>query len=395
VLHVDMDAFFASVEQLDHPEWRDRPVIVGGSPDGRGVVSAASYEARRFGVHSAMPSAIAARLCPDAVWAPPRFRRYAELSGKVFDILRSRTPCVEVVSIDEAFADVSPSPHDDTHPVEQAEAIQADVGDLGLSCSIGVATSKTVAKIASDMEKPHGLVVVSPGEEADFLAPLDVSVLPGVGGKTSARLKSLGILTLGDLAALDEGTASDVFGSYGPGVVLRARGIDQRPVATDHERKSVSHERTFRHDVSGRSEVEHAVADLVQRVCARLRDKGLAGRTVSVKLRYADFTTKTAQTTLETPTDLDTVVLPAALSLLDGVWRAGAGLRLLGVGVSGFGRPVRQMLLSEEDDEDRERSLIESVDEVRRRYGREAVAFGMPEPHREEEDGHEKAGEAE
>jgi DNA polymerase-4 len=390
-----MDAFFASVEQLDHPEWRGLPVIVGGTPHGRGVVSAASYEARRFGVRSAMSSASAARLCPDAVWARPRMRRYAELSRRVFDILRARTPFVEVVSIDEAFADVTPSPHADTHPVSEAEHVQDAVSAMGLSCSVGVATSKTVAKIASDLDKPHGIVVVRPGEEAESLAPLDVSVLPGIGRKSAARLRALGVRTLGDLAALDERSAADVLGSWGADVVSRAAGIDERPVVGHHERKSVSHERTFHTDVSRRSEVEHAIGDLAQRVCARLRDKELAGRTVTLKLRYADFTTRTAQTTLDSPTDLETVVVPAALSLLDKVWRAGAGLRLVGVGLSGFGPQARQMLLSEEDSDARERSLVESVDEVRRRYGEDAVRFGMPSRQPDPTDEDEEAGEPE
>ncbi len=389
-----MDAFFASVEQLDHPEWRDRPVIVGGAPEDRGVVSAASYEARRFGVRSAMPSATAVRLCPDAVWARPRIRRYAELSRDVFDALRARTPFVEVVSIDEAFADATPSEHSASDPVAEAEAIQHEIDSMGLSCSIGVASSKTVAKIASDADKPHGIVVVRPGEEATFLAPLDISVLPRIGRKSASRLKGLGVLSLGDLAALDEQSAADLLGCWGSEVVARARGIDDRPIASEHERKSVSHERTFQTDVSRRSEVERAVGDLVQGVCARLREKGLAGRTVTLKLRYADFTTRTAQTTLDTATDLEAAILPAALSLLDKVWRAGAGLRLVGVGVSGFGPRTRQMLLSEQDSDARERSLVESVDDVRRRYGQDAVRFGMPQRRPNELDD-EQAGEAE
>ena len=231
ILHLDLDAFFATVEQLDHPEWRGHPVIVGGSPEGRGVVSTASYEARRYGIRSAMPAARAARLAPpDTIWARPRFERYKELSDAVFAIMRDYSPELQPLSIDEAFIDVTPGPHGARDPVEIAREISARVDELGITGSIGVASGKTVAKIASDHKKPHGITVVPPGGEAAFLAPLPVEAMSGIGPKASSRLRKHGIATLGDLAALDDGTARDLLGSHGLTMVQRARGLDPRPV---------------------------------------------------------------------------------------------------------------------------------------------------------------------
>lgn len=383
ILHIDMDAFFASVEQLDHPEWRGRPVIVGGSPTGRGVVSTASYEARRFGIHSAMPAAQAARRCPDAIWAPPRFARYGELADEVCAIFAERTPRVERVSIDEAYLDVTPTVHNPTDPVTIAHDIQQRVDALGLSCSIGVATTKTVAKIASDHEKPHGITVVPPGMEADFLAPLPASAIPGVGAMTAGRLRDVGIRTIGDLAALDDASARQLLGNYGPELVTRALGFDERPVAEERGVKSVSNEHTFAHDVRERTEVEAALRSLVDRVARRLRRKGLKGRTFTVKLRYADFTTKTASRTVVVATDLDEQMLEIALELLRETWSPGAGLRLLGFGASGFSDRAEQLdLLSASAplDDDRARALTESIDAVKAKFGDAAIGFGRVEP---------------
>jgi len=388
ILHVDMDAFFASVEQLDHPEWRGRPVIVGGSPEGRGVVSTASYEARVFGVRSAMASSQAVRRCPDAIWARPRFSRYSELADAVCDIFRDVTPHVQRVSIDEAYLDVTPTPLCPTDPVALAGEIRTRVDALGLSCSIGVATSKTVAKIASDHDKPHGITVVIPGEEAAFLAPLPVSAIPGVGAATADRLRDAGIRFIGDLAALDEASATQLLGSYGPELVLRSRGVDDRPVAEDQGVKSVSNEHTFATDVRERAEVEAALRALVARVASRLRQKGLKGRTLTVKLRYADFTTKTASRTISAAADLETDLLPVALDLVRETWSPGTGLRLLGFGVSGFTERAEQLdLLADAPpvERDRSRALTESVDAVKARFGNRAIDFGHVERRDSEE----------
>lgn len=378
ILHVDMDAFFASVEQLDHPEWRGRPVVVGGLPETRGVVSAASYEAREYGVRSAMPSARAKRLLPpDAVWAPGRFGRYREMSRKVREVFERFTPYVEPVSIDEAYLDVTPAPGRSEDPVGVARRVRAEIDALGLSCSIGVATSKSVAKVASDHEKPRGMTVVRPGEETAFLAPLPVEALQGVGRATAERLRRLGVGTLGELAALDDATALHVLGSHGPELASRACGVDPRPVACGSPARSASREHTFPRDVCAKREVFEALRSLAAEVCARLRRKGLAGRTVTVKVRYADFTTRTARRTLAVATDLEEEFLPAAEELLRGLWSPGVGLRLLGVGLSGLEEPSAQLdLFEERGATERRRALARGVDAVRARFGEDSIWIG-------------------
>jgi DNA polymerase-4 len=383
ILHVDMDAFFASVEQLDHPEWRGLPVVVGGSPRSRGVIAAASYEARRYGVRSAMPSAKAARLLPpEAIWTRGDFTRYGEVSAAVFAIFDSFSPEVQGASIDEAYLDVTPSV-DSRHPVEVARAIQTAVDALGVSCSIGVATNKTIAKIASDRDKPHGITVVEPGREAAFLSPLPVGAMPGIGRVTAARLTALGIRTLGELAALDDVTASQVLGSHGLSAVRRASGIDPRAVREREPVKSVSNERTFSSDIRGKAEVRDALAGLAEKVAGRLRRKALCGRTVHVKLRFADFTTKTSQVTLDRATNSTCTLADTAAELLDALWAPRAGVRLLGVGVSGFGAAPQQLTLPSGEDnpvKERRRSIEKVVDELRERFGEDAVRFGTRSP---------------
>ncbi len=387
ILHVDLDAFFAAVEQLDHPEWRGRPVIVGGDPAKRGVVSTASYEARRFGIRSAMPSARAVKLCPDAIWAPARFERYRELSKAVRSIFESETPLVQPVSIDEAFLDVTPGEFADEDPVAIAERIRARVAELGITCSAGLATSKTVAKIASDYQKPDSLTIVSPGTEAAFLAPLPVSVMSGIGPQTVGRLERLGVVTLGDLARFDDSTALEVLGSYGPSLVRRARGIDDRSVHENAPAKSVSNERTFATDVHDPAELGCALEALVERVGSRLRAKGMAGRTVTVKLRYSDFTTRTIQRTLAAATDNEHDFLSVARELVGSAWSPGVGVRLLGVGLSGFDERVEQLELLCDDaasggasahdrEVSRRDSLARGLDAVRGRFGDGALRFG-------------------
>lgn len=382
ILHVDLDAFFAAVEQLDHPEWRGRPVIVGGDPSRRGVVSTCSYEARRFGVRSAMPSARAAQLCPDAVWAPSRFDRYHEVSEQVRAIFRDESPRVQPVSVDEAYLDVTPGRFTSEHPVDIAKRIRARVATLGITCSVGVSAVKSVAKIASDHDKPDGLTVVCPGEEPAFLAPLPVRAMPGVGPKTAERLTSLGIRTLGDVASLDDATAAEVLGPHGVGLVRRARGLDERDVHENEPVKSVSNERTFATDVRTPPEVDEALHTLAAKVGSRLRRKGVAGRTVTVKLRFSDFTTKTVRRTLAGPTDDESVFEPIAVELLRQAWTPGVGLRLLGIGVSGFDDKAQQLELglSETADErhasPRRDDLVRGVDAIRERFGSDSVSSG-------------------
>lgn len=385
ILHVDLDAFFAAVEQLDHPEWRGKPVIVGGDPGKRGVVSTCSYEARAFGVRSAMSSIRAAQLCPDAIWTHGSFDRYREMSAAVRAIFSEESPRVQPVSIDEAYLDVTPGRFTDEHPVAIARRIRERVASLGITCSVGVSAVKSVAKIASDHDKPDGLTVVCPGEEAAFLAPLPVRAMPGIGPRTAERLTSLGIRTLGALAALDEITASEVLGNHGFGLVTRARGNDVREVHANDPVKSVSNERTFATDVRSPDDVEGALAGLAAKVGQRLRHKGLSGRTVNVKLRFSDFTTKTVRRTLVTPTDDEAVFGAVARELVRQAWSPGVGLRLLGVGVSGFDDKVVQLdLLGDDGSVDAVKpsgrtareELVMGLDAVRQKFGDGAVRFG-------------------
>jgi DNA polymerase-4 len=389
ILHADMDAFFAAIEQLDHPEWRGKPVIVGGSSKSRGVVSTASYEARASGVHSGMSSARAEQLCPNAIWAKPRFDRYQEIAGAVRAIFTDETPLVQPVSIDEAYLDVSPGRINAEDPVEVARRIKRRVAQLGLTVSVGVSTSKSVSKIASDLVKPDGLTVVLPGDEAAFLAPLAVSAIPGIGPRSAERLVAHGVVTLGDVARLDAATAEALLGSHGRELVSRCQGIDNRPVHTNDPAKSVSAERTFAVDVRTPAEVESALLALAGRVGRRLRRKGIAGRTLTVKLRFSDFTTRTVRRTLDSPTDDETRFGPLANELLRTAWSPGVGLRLLGVGVSGFDERAEQLELLSEPFETgrpaissaagapgRREGLVRGLDAVRERFGEDAVRFG-------------------
>ena len=393
---MDLDAFFASVEQLDHPEWRGKPVIVGGSAERRGVVSTASYEARTYGVHSAMPSWQAKRLCPHAIWTHGHYARYRELSNQVMAIIEDETPLVEQVSIDEAFFDVSPGRFSAESPIAICRRIQQRVAELGITCSIGIGANKTVAKIASERQKPRGLTVVLPGTEASFLAPLPVRAMSGIGSASERRLSELGIKTLGQLAAQDPERMREVFGVAGPRMVLRARGAEQsrvRPADEPEEVKSVSNERTFARDLTTRDELEAAIDHVSALTGARLRRKGLCGTQVTLKLKFDISHTHTAQRQLDQPTDDEHVFGAVARALLDGLWREGTGVRLVGVAVSGFdGAKPRQLGLfdsleateasSDASDGDTHhhtrdlRALSQATDDIRRRFGNEAVSYG-------------------
>lgn len=377
LLLVDLDAFFASVEQLDHPEWRGKPVIVGGRSDRRGVVSTASYEARAYGVHSAMPSATAERLCPDAIWTSSHFDRYHELSAQVMGILKDESPLLEQMSIDEAYLDVSPGRYTGEDPVAIAARIQARVAELGITCSIGVATGKAVAKIASDMDKPRGLTVVYPGGEAAFLAPMDVRAMPGVGKQSAERLRRIGIRTLGALADAPLDRLVPVFGVNAQAVRDRARGIDPREIVTESEVKSVSHERTFATDLVTHEEIEDAIDMLGPMVGRRLRKKGLAGHTVTLKLRYADLSRRTAQKGLPANVDDETVFIPVAKRLIDEIWCPGDSVRLVGLGISGFEAHDEQLgLFADEELPAGNAELLSAADKIRDKFGDGMLKFG-------------------
>ena len=391
ILLVDLDAFFAAVEQLDHPAWRGKPVIVGGDPDKHGVVSTASYEARVYGVHSAMPSSTARALCPDAVWTHGRHDRYREMSQQVMEILYRESPFVQQVSIDEAFVDVSPTPHNTEHPVAVAQRIQKSIGKLGITCSIGLGTSKTVAKIASDMDKPRGLTVVYPGREKDFLAPLPVRSLSGVGPSAYRELSRHNIETLGDLAAADVSLLQRLFGKNGLVMHVRANGGDNAPIEAEDEAKSVSNEVTFAQDLTTQEEVEAAIASIGAKVGRRLRMKGLCGHTLSLKVRYDDRSVRSIQRHLDEGTDDELAYTPLLLAMAKEVWKPGVPVRLLGVGMSGFGegKAVQGRLFDlppegiEEpgprplvDDAEKRSGLLRATDRVRDRFGETAVRFG-------------------
>jgi len=379
---LDLDAFFASVEQLDHPAWRGRPVIVGGSAERRGVVSTASYEARAYGVHSAMPSAQARKLCPDAIWVQGDHARYREMSDRVMAVILDETPLVEQVSIDEAFFDVSPGHWSRESPISICRRIQSRVADLGVTCSIGLSTSKTISKIASDMDKPNGLTVIMPGGEQDFLSPLPVRSMSGIGPALQARLAERGIHTLGQLARQDPARMEREFGVAGPSLVRRATGLEHAPVRSAYapeEVKSVSNERTFAEDLTDRDEVEQAIRHISDLVARRLRRKALKGCVVHLKLKYDYRSGHTAQGQLPEPSDDPRQIARLALGLLDGVWHEGQPVRLLGVGVSGFSDhgPSQLGLFDEPTGQDEAlRRLDETTDALRERFGSQAISYG-------------------
>ena len=338
IIHADLDAFYAAVEQLDNPELRGKPVLVGGSPQSRGVVATASYEARVFGVHSAMPMATAVRQCPQGIVVRPRFDRYREMSRRVMDIFHLVTDLVEPLSLDEAYLDVTEAVEGGKLPLGVAIDLKRQVReDTGLNVSIGVGTSKSVAKIASDLEKPDGLVVVPPGDEQGFLAPLAVGKLWGIGPKTAATLHQDRIETIGDLASQPEEWFARRFGKRAASVRAKSLGQDDDPVKTERSPKSISAETTFADDLSDREELRETLAKLSSGVAGSLEKKGIRGRTVTVKLRLADFTTLTRQTTLPFHTNAAEHILNTGWTLLDGELAPGRAFRLLGVGMSGFG----------------------------------------------------------
>lgn len=337
IVHADLDAFFASVEQRDDPSLRGRPVLVGGRPEGRGVVAAASYEARRYGARSAMPMRTAVRLCPHAVVVVPRFEAYSAVSAEVMAIFHERAPLVEPLSLDEAYLDASAEPGFWRHAEAEARSLKGAVrAAVGLTVSVGVATTKSAAKIASDLRKPDGLVVVAPGNEASFLVPLPVGRLSGVGPRAQERLARLGVTTIGELARLDPALLVSSFGRWGVEMSRLARGIDERPVCADRERKSVGRETTFARDITAGEALDQTLDDLCGQVSERLERRGVRGRTVTLKVRHADFSTHTRQRTLPVSLAARDEIRAVAARLVDDELAPETKLRLIGVAVSGF-----------------------------------------------------------
>ncbi len=367
------------------PELRGKPVIVGGGgPDQRGVVSAASYEARKFGVHSAMPLRTAGRLCPQGVFLPVDGRKYQHVSREVMAILRRFTPQVQPISIDEAFLDITGSQALFGDGETIGRTIKATIrAEVGLTASVGVGTTKLVAKIASELRKPDGLVVVPPGGEAAFLAPLPISRLWGVGGKTAEALRDFGVVTIGDLAALPPDALVRRFGKHGASLVDRAHGRDADPVATGDPAKSIGHEHTFDVDTADREVIERTLLGMADGVAWRLRASGLKAVTIALKLRDSSFTTITRQTGLDIPADLTEPIYEAAVGLLRRELH-GQRIRLVGVTASNF-RDREQLALFGEDDP-RRRQAAEALDRIRRKYGERAVTrarlvrAGIPAP---------------
>lgn len=389
ILHLDLDAFFCAVEELDNPALRGKPFAVGGKPQTRGVVSSCSYPARQFGIHSAMPMARAIRLCKDLIVVTPRFARYRELSQQVMQRLKNVTPLVEQISIDEAFLDISEL----SEPAgEIAMRIQKQIRtELGLPNSVGVATNKLVAKIATEVgkksatkgEPPNSLVIVPPGKEAEFLDPLPAKMLWGVGPKTESILAGLGVKTIGDIARFPEEELVGLLGEHGRELARHARGIDERAVVVEHEIKSISQEVTFPQDIHDVSLIKKTLRTLSDKVGERLRHHHLVGRTVRIKLRWHNFTTLTRQTTLIVPTDSGEVICETASELLEKIPLSGRSIRLIGVGVSGLGVPVLQLGLWQERGE-KQRKIQEVVDELQEKFGKKVVMRGYDKLNRDE-----------
>jgi DNA polymerase-4 len=384
ILHLDLDAFYCAVEENADPSLRGLPFAVGGRPEGRGVVASCSYAARQYGVRSAMPMSRAVRACPGLIIRPANFKAYGDTSRQVMARLHDLTPDVEQISIDEAFLDVTML----RDPAEQiARQLQILVNhDLSLPCSLGVASNKLVAKIANNIGKeragkgapPNAILVVPPGEEAAFLAPLPVRELWGVGPKTAERLLTLGIRTIGDIAAQPEARLTQIFGKHGAEMALRARGIDERRVETQDETKSISKETTFARDVRDGEQLKRVMRGMADDVGRKLRAEGLYGATVKIKLRWSDFTTLTRQVTLPQPTQHNDVIYHAACDLFDKTWTQGRPVRLIGVGVSGFGEAAAQRTLWEDEAQaDEQQGRLEAtLDELQNRFGRGMIKRG-------------------
>ena len=382
VIHVDLDAFYASVEQLRNPELRGKPVIVGGGrgPDGeavvrRGVVSAASYEVRKFGVHSAMPLATALRLCPQAIVVPVDFVAYRAASRQVFEVLSTVTPQIEPASLDEGYLDITSSLRRFGSPSTIGATLRDRIfEETGLHASFGIATNKVVAKVGSDLRKPRCFVGVPPGREADFLAPLPLRRLPGLGPATELALSGLGVATLGQLAALPLEVVTRRAGEHaGSSLWRRARGIDDSAVSIPTMPKSVSREETFAHDVTSVDDLYERIRLLSADVGARLRHDRLAGRTVTLKIKYHDFTANTRQHSLPAPTDTDREIAQVACDLLDKAWSS-SPVRLLGVGLSMIEERSQLDLFSPQTTD----AIVDhTMDSLRARFGNEAVRRGV------------------
>ncbi len=377
ILHVDMDAFFVSVELLERPELRGKPVVVGGQKDQRGVVSAASYEARKFGIHSAMPLRTAGRLCPHAIFLDGHHQKYGEWSDRVATILAKFSPIVEMVSIDEAYLDLGGTERLHGPPLATADKLLRTITrETSLPCSGGLATTRLVAKVASDQAKPRGLVWVAPGQEQRFLAPLPIRKIPGIGEVTERALRALGIETVEHIAAVPLEKLEQIFGQWGTALYRKARGGDSYEFVIDAEPKSISHNHTFGEDTDDASAMAVMLSHLSQKACKRLREAGLAARTLTLTIRYAGFDTHTRSKTLTEPTRLDSDIYRVFQELFQTHRDPKRKVRLLGVSLSGLTHGNEQLDLLEAERRARLEKLTSAADRLRDRFGFGKVQFG-------------------
>jgi DNA polymerase IV len=377
ILHVDMDAFFVSVELLARPELRGKAVVVGGQRDQRGVVTSASYEARQFGVHSAMPLRSAAKLCPHAIFLESHHELYGQWSDRVATILEEYSPVVEMASIDEAYLDLTGTERVNGPALGAADRLLREIASTtGLPCSGGLGGTRLVAKVASEQAKPRGLVWVPHGSEAAFLAPLPVRRIPGIGKATEAALNNAGIETVAQLQAMTLEHLEETFGQWGTALYRKARGIDSYEFFIDAEPKSISHNQTFGEDTNDRERLEATLSHLCQKASKRLRDAGLDARTITLTLRYKSFKTITRSETLAEPSDLDTVILGCVRGLFSRSWDGKTMLRLVGVALSSFSRGTRQIDLLEPERRAKLERLARATDRLRDKFGFSKLQFG-------------------
>jgi DNA polymerase IV len=391
VFHVDMDAFFVSVEELMNPRLKGKAVVVGGQKDERGVVSAASYEARKFGVHSAMPLRTAAKICPHAIFLDGHPDLYREYSQKTQRVLLDFSPAVEMASIDEAYVDMTGTEKLHGPPLKSAHQLHSEMKDrTQLNCSIGIGGSRLMAKICSDQAKPNGVLYVLPGQEQSFLAPLDVGRIPGVGKVAKARLNEMGIIRIGDLQRVEQSALEESMGKGSLALIGKARGEDAGAwlageIGEDYAAKSISHEHTYGQDTRDREKLESTLARLSEMVGRRLREQGFSARTIQLKLRYSDFSTITRAHSLANSTGVDTEIFATVRKLFHDNWEPGRAVRLLGVHASNFGDPAEQMDLLAEARRQKWTRALSASDRLRDKYGESAIflAKGMAGAFRE------------
>jgi len=381
IAHMDMDAFFAAIEQRDDPKLRGKPVVVGADPkggQGRGVVSTCSYEARKFGIHSAMPISRAYRLCPHACFVRGSGRKYREVSHQIFKILYDFTPDIQPISVDEAFLDLTGTYHFYKTPKATAQAIKDRIKkEIELNASIGIAPVKFVAKIASDESKPDGLLEILPDGVLDFLTPLRINKLWGVGKKTQQALEGMGIKTIGDIARIDPQELHERLGVHGLHLYDLARGVDEREVIDDDDIKSVSHEHTFEHDIDDRNEIDRTLMGLSEKVSRRLRKYELKGKTLTVKIRLKGFKTYTRAATFSTRTNFADTIYKQSKRIFDVFYQKGMKIRLLGVRLANFDSPYIREDLFEDKKDIRNEKVHKAVDYIKDRFGEEAIHRGM------------------